>query len=355
MTSTQPMCSQKLFVYKKFKCKYCDYRSNFPWAVQRHMKETQKHEKDREASQPPSLSNTGVNQLVSPTSIETDEKQEQTSSTQPPPPPTTTTTTTTTTKPFINTEEDIREDSTSKKFKPGHIVLSSGTSGLIENEQVLEGPFNLQLIENFKIAIFGPSRSGKTKFLSDLLENLDEISKDKPTDVIYIFSAWQQKLTDLKTNGLVTTFLEGNSDIESELKKHLNPNVKTLVIFDDQASKKEVVEFVGNLFSIHARHSNMSVIWVSQIVFDGPNLRNIRKNADYLVIFKCPQDCYDIQSLDKVMSRGKVLQKIYEHVTKEPYSYIFCDVTQESIHKIKYRSHIFEEKGLIRAYVPIMN
>jgi hypothetical protein len=255
---------------------------------------------------------------------------------------------------FNPLENVIDQVSTGKKSKSGDIILASGNSGIVEDEHILEGPFNLQLIENFKISIFGPSRSGKTNFLSDLLKNLDFITREKPTNVIYIFTIWQDKLKELKEQGLVDWFLEGNSNIDIELRKYLNSGEKSLVVFDDQASKKEVVQFVGNLFSIHARHSNISVIWVSQIIFDGNNVRNIRKNSDYITIFKCPQDCLDIIHLSRQMTKGKLLQEIYEHVTSnEPYSYVFCDVTQESIEKIKFRSHIFEENGIIRTYIPI--
>ena len=212
----------------------------------------------------------------------------------------------------------------------------------------------MQLIKNFKISIFGPSRSGKTYFLVAILRNLEAVTQEPPTMVIFIFTKWQDNLKILKEQGLVDEFLEGDSEIEANLKKHLKPNGNNLVIFDDQASKKEVVEFVGNLFTIHARHSNMSVIWVSQIIFDGNNVRNIRKNSDYVVIFKCPQDCLDIVHLSRQMTGGKLLQDIYNHVTNsEPYSYVFCDVTQEGIQKIKFRSHIFQKDGLIRTYVPV--
>ena len=252
------------------------------------------------------------------------------------------------------TGKDLHQVSPAKKAKSGDIILSSGHAGILVNDQILEGPFNLELIENFKISIFGPSRSGKTNFLSDILRNLDAITSKKPDNVYYIFTEWQDKLDELRRQGLVDKFLEGHSGIETELKQILKPNEKNLVIFDDQASRKEVVEFVGNLFSIHARHSNMSVIWVSQIIFDGNNVRNIRKNSDYIVIFKCPQDCLDIIHLSRQMTKGKLLQDIYEHVTdNEPYSYVFCDVTQESDQKIKFRSHIFQQDGLVRTYVPI--
>ena len=414
MSSIETLCSSRDYVYKRHKCVFCSYRSQYKWTVRRHMKVKHKDknqtqtlsstvsnndEKENPSPQPLPLSNNDNNNnnnnntdnTISVTETSEERKRKSNSDDE-----------NTNKRQRIENENEtdpilpsnnvenqeqpvpiafdqkypknnldqvlsrgekrkfdplenvIDQVSTGKKSKSGDIILASGNSGIVEDEHILEGPFNLQLIENFKISIFGPSRSGKTNFLSDILKNLDFITREKPTNVIYIFTIWQDKLKELKEQGLVDWFLEGNSNIDIELRKYLNSGEKSLVVFDDQASKKEVVEFVGNLFSIHARHSNISVIWVSQIIFDGNNVRNIRKNSDYITIFKCPQDCLDIIHLSRQMTKGKLLQEIYEHVTSnEPYSYVFCDVTQESIEKIKFRSHIFEENGIIRTYIPI--
>lgn len=397
-------CPSSLYVYKKHKCNFCDYRSNYKWVVDRHMS-SGKHRKKSEGgvvgeNKP---ANNESNSLPKPpTAVSTikpnensneklqgrKRKFQETSNINPSGDEIKRSRTTQDNiessdtsqnktediretidlpilskggnildrvKPKFSPKEDIFPEDNTKKLKPGNIVPASGGGSIFENEQFIEGPFNLQLIENFKLVIFGPSRSGKTQFLSDLLKNLEEITQEKPVDVFYIFTAWQDSLAELKTNGLVTTFLQGESDIESKLNKYLKPNVKSLVIFDDQATNKKVVEYVAHLFSIEARHKSLSVIYVSQKIFDGENVRNIRRNSDYICVFKCPQDCLDIKNLSRQMTRGgKLLQNIYEHVTKnEPYTYVFMDVTQRAVDKIKFRSHIFEEKGLIRTYVPI--
>ena len=428
MSSIETLCPSNLYVFKRHKCNFCNFRSQYKWVVRRHMKSKKHNNNDKNQTQaspttqgvvaqsaqepvghtdvqgqgqgqgqggggePVSTSNVNKVETGTGTSngrkrklnnienISTEIKKPRIEN-EPNPPALLDNNVEDQLQPIssnppINldrighgrkrkfdhlenftthtTGNELNQVSSAKKSKSGDIILSSGNAGIVDNEHILEGPFNIKLIGNFKISIFGPSRSGKTTFLSDILKNLDAIAKEKPENVIYIFTLWQDSLKELKTQGLVDVFLEGDSNIETKLRQNLKPNEKNLVIFDDQASKKEVVEFVGNLFSIHARHSNMSVIWVSQVIFDGNNVRNIRKNSDYIVIFKCPQDCMDIIHLSRQMTKGKLLQNIYEYVTdNEPYTYVFCDVTQESNQKIKFRSHIFEKDGLIRTYVPI--
>ena len=45
--------------------------------------------------------------------------------------------------------------------------------------------FDIRLKENFKLFVSGPSRCGKTFFISELLENIDTFSKDPPETILY--------------------------------------------------------------------------------------------------------------------------------------------------------------------------
>ena len=411
MTSTEneSLCSPQFFTYKRHKCDFCSYRSISSWNLRRHKKAIHKSNNienptisttkngdniEKEVKEPDnSINDVDVSNIISEDTNsskrkETDElelegetnkykdndsntmidhtnlnKRKQTDELEGE------------AKKYkddiSNTKKRKRTDelyNQSKKYKvsdnsvkEGNIILSSNNDEVYGSHQTgVNGPFDIRLIENFKMAIFGPSRSGKSVFVSNILKHLDVLSREKPENVIYIFAKWQEKLEEMKSQNLVDIFLEGNSDniqsetdIESILKRHLKPNVKNLVIFDDQGSNKNVVEYVAKLFSIDARHSGISAIWVSQFIFDGPNLRKIRKNSDYITLFKCPQDCLDISRLSSQMTNSTLVVDIYEKVTEaEPYSYILIDVTQEGISNIQYRSHLFKESGIIQVHIP---
>ena len=51
--------------------------------------------------------------------------------------------------------------------------------------------YNVQLKENFKIFIGGPSRCGKTTFVVDLIQNLSNLAVVAPTFIIYTYKVWQ--------------------------------------------------------------------------------------------------------------------------------------------------------------------
>ena len=56
------------------------------------------------------------------------------------------------------------------------------------------GAFDIRLKENFKLFILGPSRCGKTVFISKLLQNMHTFAKLPPTNVIYVYKISQENL-----------------------------------------------------------------------------------------------------------------------------------------------------------------
>ena len=62
--------------------------------------------------------------------------------------------------------------------------------------------YDIRLKENFKIFISGPSRCGKTVFVSNLLERINEFAKVPPTNVIYVYKVWQSKYDEMLSLGV---------------------------------------------------------------------------------------------------------------------------------------------------------
>ena len=70
-------------------------------------------------------------------------------------------------------------------IKHGSYQLEPVTSSESRND--LSGVFDIRLKENFKLFVSGPSRCGKTVFISHLLENIHNFSKLPPNTVLNIF------------------------------------------------------------------------------------------------------------------------------------------------------------------------
>ena len=116
--------------------------------------------------------------------------------------------------------------------------------------------YDLRFKEHFKIFISGPSRCGKTYFVVNLLENLPKIAKVPPTIVIYVYKVWQYKFDEMRN---VDIFLEDNHDVLDKISIY-TAGKSSLIIFDDMINSKSIIG-IAPLFTVDARHSNMSLIF----------------------------------------------------------------------------------------------
>ena len=80
----------------------------------------------------------------------------------------------------------------------------------------MQGAFDIRLKENFKLFISGPSRCGKTVFVSKLFENIHTFAKHPPNHVIYVYKVWQPKFDEIQTMGV--NFMDCNNNIVDDIK-----------------------------------------------------------------------------------------------------------------------------------------
>ena len=117
----------------------------------------------------------------------------------------------------------------------------------------------------------------------------------------------------------------------------------TLIVFDDLINSKSLKN-IAELFVVDGRHLNMSLIFLSQRLFvNDEYFRQISGNCDYFCVFKNPRKVNEVRELAKQLTPGTLeLLNIYALATKEPYSYLFINLTQECHESLKYTSHLFD-------------
>ena len=209
--------------------------------------------------------------------------------------------------------------------------------------------FDIQLKENFKVFISGPSRCGKTFFVADLLQNLDRFAKQPPSLVIYIYKVWQWKFDEMKS--LVHVFMEDDDHIVEKIKQYAN-GIPILVVFDDMLNSKSLSN-LAPLFTVDGRHMNMSLVFLTQRMFvNDEYFRQISQNCDYFFIFKNPRNSSEIRTLAQQVTPGSLhLIKMYIEATKDPFSYLFINLTQECKPKVKFLSQLFDKDHVVKSFV----
>ena len=200
--------------------------------------------------------------------------------------------------------------------------------------------FDIRLKENFKLFIAGPSRCGKTYFVSDLIENIETFSKQPPSTIVYVYKVWQTKFDEMRS--IVHMFIPDNENIVNQLKE-LAKGQPIFVIFDDLLNSNSLAD-ISNLFTVDGRHMNMSMAFITQRMFvNNEHFRQISQNCDYFCVFKNPRNSSEIRTLAQQLTPGSLaLVDVYMEATKEPFTYLFINLTQECPPKVKYLSRLFD-------------
>ena len=142
--------------------------------------------------------------------------------------------------------------------------------------------YDVRLKENFKLFISGPSRCGKTFFISELLENIETFAKEPPETILYVYKVWQSKFDEMKS--IVHGFIEDNENIIQQIKE-IALGQRIFVIFDDLINSKSLVD-IATLFTVDGRHMNMSMAFLTQRMFvNNEHFRQISQNSDYFCIY----------------------------------------------------------------------
>ena len=123
--------------------------------------------------------------------------------------------------PIQPTETNIQE-------QPGfkHALSSS----FQVTNQNLGGSFYIRLKEKFKLFISGPSRCGKTVFISKLIEYISSFAKKPPSTIIYVYKVWQQKYDEMMSLGI--NFILDSDTVVDDIKSGASGQ-PVFVIFDD--------------------------------------------------------------------------------------------------------------------------
>jgi hypothetical protein len=201
----------------------------------------------------------------------------------------------------------------------------------------------------FTCLIAGPTQSGKTHFLKNILLFNKILINPAPDKIIYCYSSWQPIFEDLK-NTLDIQFCEGIINLED-----LNKNSNNLVILDDLLNECENDSSILNLFTVGSHHKNTSVYFISQNLFSkGRFYRTISLNCNYMIIFKNPRDKSQINVLARQIFPNNIsyfLESYTDAVENKSFSYLLIDLKQATLDKNRVQTGIIPgEKRII--YTP---
>lgn len=202
----------------------------------------------------------------------------------------------------------------------------------------------------FTLILSGPSSCGKTSFCIKLLENLKQLcSVDKFDRILWCYSERNSIPAQGKTR---VTFHKGLPRLDED---KLSPR-PSLIILDDLLDKAYSKE-VSSLFTRGSHHRNVSIILITQNLFhQSAHSRDISLNAKYMVLFRNLRDKNQITHLARQVypEDWRGFYNAYRDATKDPYSYLLVDFSQNINDLLRFRARIFPP-GLTEVYTPVQH
>lgn len=209
----------------------------------------------------------------------------------------------------------------------------------------------------FLMTLCGPSQSGKTYKILQIIQHADVMITPCITKLLYLFTAYQDMYDKIKQiidkgkqNGSKLTsyeFIDCSKSIPSFEKIKPKLGERTLLVLDDlmitSVSNKENTENLDNIASRDSHHTNTSVIFVCQnLNYGNGKLRNVRVNSQYHLMLK---NLADLRNIEMVASNKKiphaVINEINNDVANMKYGYVLFDASQKSYANAKLRTGIF--------------
>ena len=199
------------------------------------------------------------------------------------------------------------------------------------------------------IVVAGPTRSGKTVFVTRCLKH--SLIQPFPNRIIFLYKEWQSAYEDLKT---ILPTIEFHEGLDNAALTSITSADKNLLIIDDLMSSAGDSKQISKLFTQESHHKNLTVFFLVQNLFyHGKEMRNISLNAHYLVVYKNPRDKSQIRYLAQQIfpENPKFLGNSFQHATTNPHSYLVLDLHPDTSEDFRILTNIFPDDS-IRYYLP---
>jgi hypothetical protein len=199
----------------------------------------------------------------------------------------------------------------------------------------------------FTCTVAGPSQSGKTVFVRNLLKALPFYVTPCPDRIVWAHGISNEKQFEQIKNAIhprIVEFIDGIPNLND-----FNPNERNLLIIDDLMGDAGRSKSVADFFTKGCHHRNVSVILILQNLFhQGRVMRDVHTSTNYLVLFKNPRDTTQLSHLQRQCfpNSKNFLVEAYKMATSVPHGYLILDFHQNTPNQYRVCSNLFPPNEL---------
>ena len=219
---------------------------------------------------------------------------------------------------------------------------------------------NLKFKHPARILICGPSNSGKTTLVRNILEHREDFFEHPVTRVVWYYATQQPGYEPLKQMGV--ELKEGLPDsIETDFPHTAPDNETQIIVLDDFMKEAAKNDHVLQLFTKWSHHKNLTAIMITQNLYhQGRHSVDITRNVSVAgfiielrnirVIERFLQSSYNKEQVREIM------QWIRRNTYGKPYSNFFIDFDMKTDDQCRLRLNIIptHTHGFTKLFIPSM-
>ena len=216
-------------------------------------------------------------------------------------------------------------------------------------------PYDLRLRTPFNMMISGPSQSGKTTFLYQLLKASRELFMEPPERIVLFYAINQPIYERMKHEGVIHELYDiakvklNFDDVKNKMSSY-SRGAGSVIIFDDVMSFMNDIPRFDSFFTVLGHHIKCSLIFIVQnFYYKNPVFRTISINFKLLVLKKNPRDSSQIGPIAYQVCPGDTgfVKFAYHDATKNPYGYLVIDCSNDIDDNLRLRSNIFIDNDVM--------
>ena len=191
----------------------------------------------------------------------------------------------------------------------------------------------LKIIFPSNIVISGSSNSGKSYLGLQILKNSETLFDPPVKNRYYLYKYYQ------------TEFDKFHDEIKfiTDLSQIPEQHEPALILVDDLLGSLD--KSIMELF-IAGRHRKLAPIFLTQSLFHAsPIVRTINANTHHFIFMKSPRAAgqLDILARQYFPHKRKDVLAIFEHATREKFSYLWCNLHPQTPEYFRFASNILQE------------